>query len=200
MNHFTQSELDPEILATPFEIETRWNVLTGAACCGKTTLIEIFSERGFQFVPESAREYFMDEMAKGRELDEIRRDGQVLQRDIAARQLQLEQGADPDKVTFLDRAIPDSLTFYRVHGMNPNEILPECFHYHYANVFILSRLPFLRDKTLGPEDDATSDFLDEWLVRDYEALGYTILRVPVASPQERVNFILESIMREPPCH
>ena len=55
--------------------------------------------------------------------------------------------------------------------MNPDELLLECFRHCYASVFILDRLPFHRNRTLGPEDDATSDFLDEWLACDYSALG-----------------------------
>ena len=49
--------LDPAILTSPFETYTRWHVITGAACCGKTTLIELLSAKGFQVIPESARDY-----------------------------------------------------------------------------------------------------------------------------------------------
>jgi predicted ATPase len=182
--------LDPGILSTPYETHTNWYVLTGAACCGKTTLLEMLAGRGFQVIPESARDFFMREFARGRTLDEVRLDGGALQRGIATLQLRYEGGFAAGKVTFLDRAIPDSLTFYRLHGLNPNEILPECFYHRYAGVFILDRLPLHRQQTLGPEDDANSAFLDEWLERDYRALGYEVLRVPVLSPQERLEFIL----------
>ena len=183
--------LDPALLAAAFEIQTAWHVLTGAACSGKTTLISMLAQHGFPIIPESARQYFDLELASGRTLAEIRADGPALQRGIAARQLALERAGQPNRTTFLDRAIPDSLTFYRVYGLDPNEILPECFHHRYARVFLLERLPFQRDQTLGPEDFATSDFLNEWLVRDYEALGYPVVRVPVVPPQERLAFILE---------
>jgi len=184
------TELDQDFLSTPFETTTNWHVITGAACCGKTTLIEMLSAKGFQVIPESARDFFMREIARGRTLDEIRLDGGALQRGIAALQLRYEDGFDVGKVTFLDRAIPDSLAFYRLHGLDPDEILRECFHHRYAGVFILNRLPLHRDQTLGPEDDANSAFLDEWLERDYHALGYEVVRVPVLSPQERLEFIL----------
>ena len=183
------TELDPGLLSTPFEVQTNWFVLTGAACTGKTTLINMLAEKGFQVIPESARLYFEQELAKGHSLEEIRADGPALQRGIAAMQLRFEHGVQADKITFLDRAVPDSLAFYRIHGMNPNEILSECFHYRYAGVFLLNRLPLHRDQTLGPEDNAASDFLDEWLARDYNALGYDIVRVPVLSPSERLAFM-----------
>jgi predicted ATPase len=80
--------------------------------------------------------------------------------------------------------------------MNPNEILSECFHHRYASVFILNRLPFQRSKTLGLEDDATASFLDEWLARDYSALGYSVVRVPVLPPQERLEFVLDRLYEQ----
>jgi predicted ATPase len=184
-------KLDRHLLSTPFGIQTNWNVLTGAACSGKTTLIDMLADKGFQIIPESARLYFNMEMAKGKTIEEIRSDGAALQRGISSLQLKFEQEIHSTTVTFLDRAIPDSLTFYRLSGINPNEILPECFHRRYATIFFLDRLPFHRDKTLGPEDNASSDFLDKWLVRDYNSLGYSVVRVPVLSPQKRLAFILE---------
>lgn len=41
MYSFNTSPLDPHILSTPYQTHTRWYVLTGAACVGKTTLLEI---------------------------------------------------------------------------------------------------------------------------------------------------------------
>lgn len=197
MNHQAiTTQLDPDLLLMRFRVETKWHVLTGAACTGKTTLIEDLAEKGYPIIPESARQYFESELAKGRTLEELRADGASLQRGIAELQLRFEDRYPANETTFLDRAIPDSLTFYRVYGVNPNEILPECLHRRYTSVFLLDRLPFQRDNTLGPEDHATSDFLDEWLVRDYTALGYRVVRVPVLPPQERLAFVLERISRQ----
>jgi predicted ATPase len=173
------TELDPDILSTPFKIETNWHVLTGAACTGKTTLIDMLAKKGYQIMQESARLFFDQELTKGRNLEDIRRDGGSLQRGIAAMQLKFESECQASKMTFLDRALPDSLTFYRVYGLNPNEILANCFIYHYATVFIFERLPLHRNHTLGPEDNETSEFLNEWLFHDYSALGYSVIRVPV---------------------
>lgn len=192
-NYSRTIELDPDILATPFKIETDWHVLTGAACTGKTTLIDMLVKEGYQILPESARLFFEREMAKGRKLEDIRKDGGSLQRGIASMQLKFENSCQASRRTFLDRALPDSLTFYRVSGLNPNEILPKCFFYHYATIFVLERLPLHRDQTLGPEDEETSEFLNEWLYHDYSALGYNVIRVPVLPPPERLAFILDRL-------
>lgn len=195
-SEFRTTALDPDLLATRFQVQTNWHVITGAACTGKTTLIDQLAAEGFQTVPETARQYFEREMARGKTIDEIRENQTTLQFGIFELQLRMEQNLRPVEVAFLDRALPDSLTFHRIFGMNPNEILLECFYHRYASVFILDRLPFLRSKALGPEDDVSSSFLNEWLARDYSTLGYQVVRVPVMSPEDRLAFVLEQLSKQ----
>jgi predicted ATPase len=193
---FKTTELDPDLLSTPFRVQTNWHVITGAPCCGKTTLLQQLADQGFRTVPEAARQYFETEIANGRTIDEIRANDAALERELIDLQLRIERGLRANDVLFLDRALPDSLAFCRVFGLNPNEFLPECFRHRYASVFILDRLPFQRSATLGPEDDATAGFLDEWHARDYAALGYSVVRVPVLPPEERLAFVLERLTEQ----
>jgi predicted ATPase len=193
VHNFVTLALDPVALATHCQVTTRWHVLTGPACSGKTTLLGMLAARGFHTAPESARPYYDGELAKGRSIEQIRADGLSLQRGIAALQGQFEDQLVPEEVSFLDRAMPDSLTFYRVYGLNPNEVLPKCFRYRYATVFLLERLEVSREAPLGPEDVASARLLSEWLARDYGALGYQVVRVPRMSIEERLAFILETI-------
>ena len=189
---FRTIELDPDLLSTPYGVQTNWHVITGAPSCGKTTLINLLADKGFQTVPESARLYMEREIARGRAIDEIRANATALQRDLKDIQLGIEHGLRAIDVAFLDGAVPGSLAWYRVFGLNPNEILPECFHHRYASVFVLDRLPLQMDG-LRFEGDAHSDFLDEWITRDYTALGYRVVRVPVLAPEERLAFVLERL-------
>jgi predicted ATPase len=188
------TELDPDLLSTPFGVQTNWHVITGGPCSGKTTLIDQLADKGFQTVPESARQYFEREMARGRTIDEIK-GNEADERAMEDLQLRIEHGLRAIDVLFLDRAFPDCLTFYRLLGLNPNEILAECFHHRYASVFILDRLPVQQDG-VRTEDDATAGLLDEWLAHDYSALGYHVVRVPVLSPQERLAFVLERLSEQ----
>jgi predicted ATPase len=43
------------------------------------------------------------------------------------------------------------------------------------------------------EDDTYTVVLEEWLERDYSALGYRVVRVPVLSPQDRLEYVLETL-------
>jgi predicted ATPase len=192
---FRATVLEPELLSTPFGVQTNWHVITGASCSGKTTLIDQLADKGFQTVPEVGRQYFESEMAKGRTNDEIREDRVALQHGIIDMQLKIEGGLRAIDVIFLDRAFPDVLAFCRVFGLNPNEVLLECFRRRYASVFMLDRFPYQQDGVRAA-DDATADFLDEWIARDYTALGYSVVRVPVLSPEERLAFVLESLYEQ----
>ena len=188
-------ELHPDLLATPFRVQTNWHVITGAACSGKTTLIDLLSDKGFQTVPEIARQFIEREVARGRTLDEIFENGAALEPVVADMQMSIEHGLRATDIVFLDRALPDCLFFYRIFGLNPNELLAECFHHRYASVLILDLLPFQLDGA-RIEDDTYTVLLDEALVRDYSALGYRVVRVPVLSPQERLAFVLERLSEQ----
>ena len=191
---FRTTELDPDLLSTPFRVQTNWHVITGAPCCGKTTLIDLLADKGFQTVPEVGRQYVEGEMARGRALDEIIR-AATTQRAIEEMQLKAERGLRATDVVFLDRGLPDCLSWDRLSGLNPNEVLAECFHHRYASVFILDPLPF-QENGARDDDAAEVGYLDEWLARDYSALGYRVVRVPVLSPQERLAFVLERLSEQ----
>jgi predicted ATPase len=186
--------LDPDLLRTPFRIQTNWHVITGEICCGKTTLINLLADQGFQILPESSRPYIEGEVAKGRTLDEIF-GSTADERAITDLQKRAECGLRPTDLTFLDRALPDYLWFWRLLAMDPNELLADCFQHRYASVFILDRLPLHLDGA-RIEDEAYTVLLDQALVSDYSALGYHIVRVPVMSPQKRLEFVLERLSQQ----
>jgi predicted ATPase len=192
---FRTTELDPDLLSTPFRVKTNWHVITGAPCCGKTTLIGQLADKGFQTVLETAHLYIEREMALGRKINGILKNRADLQLILIDMQLGIEHELQANDVTFLDRALPDCLTFNRFVGLNPNEILSECFHHRYASVFILDPLPF-QENGVRDDDAAKVGYLDEWLDRDYSALGYRVVRVPVLSPQERLAFVLERLSEQ----
>lgn len=194
-HRFRTTGLDPELLATPIKVQTNWHVMTGAACCGKTTLIDLLADQGFHTVPETARQLMEREMASGRTIEEIFEGGAAFERRVMDVQQAVEHRLQETEVIFLDRALPDCLTFFRTFGLNPNEILAECLHHRYASVFILDLLPFQLDGA-RIEDDTYTVVLDEWLERDYGALGYDVVRVPVLSPQRRLEFVLERLSEQ----
>jgi predicted ATPase len=194
-NDYRATKLDPDLLSTPFTVQTNWHVITGAPCCGKTTLIDQLAGQGFRTVPEVARQYFEKELARGRAIGEIRKDRAAMTRRLTEMTLRIEAGLRADEFLFLDRGLPDALAFFRVAGLNPNAILSACFHHRYASVFVLDRLPAEKDG-VRLDGDATRDLLGAWHARDYGALGYDVVRVPVLTPEERLAFVLEKLSEQ----
>lgn len=192
---FRTTELDANLLATPYRVQTNWHVITGAPSCGKTTLIDLLAGKGFQTAPEGARLYLEREITRGRTVEDIRSNEVALQCGIKDMQLEIERGLLANDFIFLDRAVPDCFAWYRVFGLNPNEFLQECFHYRYASVFMLDRLP-LQLNGLRYKDDVLQDFTEEWHTRDYIALGYSIVKVPVLPPEERLEFVLKVLSEQ----
>lgn len=192
---FRTTELNPDLLSTPFGVQTNWHVITGAPSCGKTTLIDLLAAEGYRTVPEWAREYMQQEIAAGRNIEEIHAEGASLQSKILAMQLEVERGLPATEVVFLDGAVPGSLAWFRAFGLNPNAILPHCFHHRYASVFILDQLPQRQDG-LRFEEATMPGFLDTWLDRDYSALGYDPVRIPVLPPDERMAFVLRRLSEQ----
>ena len=190
---FGSTELDPNLLATSFKVTTKWHVITGAICSGKSTLINQLADNGFRTVPEAARQYYEREKASGRPIEEIRAAMVSCVHGIMGLMLEIERGLDPNEVICLDRGYPDALAFCRQIGLDPNRYLPDCFHHRYASVFILDGFP-VQLNGVRTEDDAAADHLDEWHYRDYTALGYRVVRVPVLPPQERLAFVREILM------
>ena len=189
---FRDIELDLELLLTPFKVQTNWHVITGASCSGKTTLTDQLADQGFSTVPEAARIFIKQELAKGLTIEEIRHDQAALTRQVYDMMLIRESRLHPGELAFLDRALPDAPAFYRLAGMDPNEVLPDCFQYHYTSVFMLDRLPYQLDGVRAA-DDPTAEYLDTWIKRDYKSLGYNFVRVPVLPPEERLSLILERL-------
>ncbi len=190
---FRTAELDRQLLSTPFRTQTNWQVITGTISAGKSTLIGQLAGEGFKTAPETARLTIENEMAKGRAAHEIYADGAALQRAMKEMQLAVERSMPPLDVVFLDRGMPDFLAWYRVRGMDPNEILADCFHHRYAAVFMLDPLPFQADDQRISEFAAVAGFLEAWHARDYLALAYEVVRVPALPPEERLAFVLERL-------
>jgi len=189
---FRAVELDRNLLATSFEVRTNWHVLAGGPSCGKTTLLGLLERAGFQTVPECARRLMEGELTAGRTIEEVRHDPVLLQRRIFDLQQENERKLEARDAVFLDGALPGSLAWYRVFGMDPNDILPSCFRHRYASVSILDPLPLQTDG-IRFDEDAHASFIDAWTYRDFSALGYDVRRVPVMAPEDRLDFLLKSL-------
>jgi predicted ATPase len=45
-------------------------------------------------------------------------------------------------------------------------------------------------------DEVAADLIESWHARDYRALGYEVVRVPVLTPGERLAFVLDRLAEQ----
>jgi predicted ATPase len=176
-----------------FEHSTNWVVITGAPSSGKTSVIENLRARGYAVQAEVARELIEECLRRGLTAEDVRRDGgKQLQKDILRIKSEREASLDPSISVFMDRGMPDSMTYFRLAGLDVAMARQACMMFHYAAVFIFDRLPFVKDG-IRVEDEAAAQKIDEMLRADYQSLGYRPTSVPVMSVAERSDFILQTL-------
>lgn len=173
-------------------VATNWVVFTGAPSSGKTTTIECLEKLGYRYMPETARAHLERELAKGRSLEQIKSDQKKFQQNLLHEKIKMEKKLPPDELVFLDRAIPDSISYYKISGIDPHEAMEASKKFRYKNVFIFDRLPFEADGVRVDNDQIAAE-LDRMLENDYRLMGYEPTRVPVMPVESRVKFILGAL-------
>lgn len=166
-------------------------VLTGGPCAGKTTTLDEISKRGYPILAEGARLEIEEGLARGETLEQIR-SGDWLQR-VVKRQFSIEQAVPRDKPFFFDRAVPDSVAYYKFLGAEEDTVLRNALKdAAYRKVFLLDLLAFQRDgaRNESPEE---AKKIENLLFDAYRGLGYEVIRVPVMSVEKRVDFILANL-------
>lgn len=171
---------------------TNWYVITGAPSSGKTAVIRELENRGYRVVHEVARAYIAEELKKGRKLEEIRADALRFERHILDRKIKIEAALPKEAVIFFDRAVPDSIAYFTLEGLNSAQPLEKSKIVRYKKVFLLERLRFEKDPVRA-EDESIATRLDGLIEDSYRMLGYDIVRVPVLSIKNRTEFILQQI-------
>jgi predicted ATPase len=171
---------------------TNWYVITGAPCSGKTSVINALEQQGYQVVHEVARAYIDDEMSKGKSLEQIKSDAYRFENHVFISKLKIEASLPTDEIVFLDRAVPDSIAYFQLEGLDPGQPLEKSKAVRYKKIFLFERLAFLEDGVRS-EDDLLAEKLDNLLQAAYQALKYDIVRVPATSVEERTAFVLERL-------
>lgn len=173
--------------------QTKWFVITGGACCGKSKLIEALAFLGHAVRPEAARLYIDEEMSKGLTLAAIRKNELQFQTNVIALKAKAEATTDKNQLVFWDRGMPDSNVYLRFCGGDTQIALKGVNQVRYQAIFFLESLSNYEKDYARNEDAARSKAIHEALYAEYEALGYSVIRVPVLPISQRVAFILKHV-------
>ncbi len=157
--------------------QSHWYVITGAFSSGKTTVIQGLTAAGYKTIPEVARMIIDESVAQGKTIEEIRADQAAFQRRITEIKLEIEASLPLDEVIFLDRAVPDSIAYYRLMGHEASEAIMVSQKNLYRRIFCLEPLAFVKDyaRTEGVE---TMTQLHSLIQEAYLHLGYEVVLVP----------------------
>ena len=172
-----------------FMQQTKWRVITGAPCSGKTAVIQKLEQLGNPVVHEVARGYIDQRLGNGETLAGIKADILSFERHILYKKFEIEKSLPKDKIIYLDRAVPDSIGYYIHEGLDPAEPIQKSKYWRYEHIFFFERIPFEQDRVRS-EDEKIALKLEGLLKESYQMLGYEIIVVPLMSVSQRVDFIL----------
>jgi predicted ATPase len=178
--------------AAPAVRQTRWYVITGAPSSGKTSVINELARRGYRVVPEAARAHIDAELKKGRRLAEIKSDPRRFEGHIFRSKLRTESNLPEEEALFLDRALPDSIAYYLLEGLEPSEPRRHSLRVRYRRVFLFERLDFVKDPVRS-ETAKSAAAIERLIASAYGELGYAIVRVPVLPIPARTEFVLNRL-------
>jgi len=183
---------EPASIQEHFMQPTNWHVITGAPCSGKTAVIRELERLGYPVVNEVARAYIDKRLQYGETIAQIKADILSFERYILYKKFAIEQSLLKEETVFLDRAIPDSIGYYILEGLDPADPIQRSGFWQYKQIFYFERIPFERDPVRS-EDDEVASKIEGLLKKSYRMLGYEIIIVPLVSVSARVNFILNHL-------
>lgn len=169
-------------------------VITGGPCCGKTSVINELSYRGYNTIPDLARLFVNRKSSEGREKGDVWYDYAV-----GTETIEFDRSAESrlprGMTTFLDYSLACNIAYHRVfdgHERNLPDGIYDEVRDRYDGVFRFDRLPYEEDDVRG-EDEETAELIHAELGRVYEELGYDVIDVPVIPIKERADFVEKRI-------
>lgn len=169
-----------------------WYVITGAPSSGKTTVLNYLEKKGYTVYYEWARIYIDQEMAKGKTLQEIRKDEIAFQKKITRLKIDFEKKLNPGKLILMERGIPDSVAYMFLAGGTDSILRSAIKRCGYKKVFLLNSIKYTNDYA-RTESKEQAFLLDELLEKSYVDLGIDVMRVPKMTVEKRAEFIINNL-------
>jgi predicted ATPase len=168
-------------------------VLTGGPGAGKTSIIDLLSEKGFNIIPEPARTLIEDYEKNSPHLHpKISKENRLLFQ-IAIEKMTIKDYLD-NKTGFFDRSILDEIGYRNRYNIAINTELDfAAKNYRYDKVFIF---PFWKEiyknDAVRHETTEEAEIVSKYLHDAYVRYGYTPIIVPKFTPEKRLEFILDN--------
>ena len=171
-------------------------LIIGGPGTGKSTTIEALTKKGHCCYPEISRQVTID--AKEQGIDQLFLTNPMLFSEmlLAGRIKQFDDAhAENCSIVFLDRGIPDVLAYMDFIGDDyPDYFVAACHEKKYSKVFI-----FPPWETIYESDNERYESFDQaqkihvYLEETYKRFGYDLIKVPMDSVENRIDFILDKL-------
>ena len=172
--------------------------ISGGPNSGKSRLVERLSDMAYLVVPEAARFISKnDKRFAGKNVGDIKNAGlmESFQNEIFKEQRRMlgaaKLGLDYD--VFCDRGFPDSVAYYRYHGLRVPEELSILTIRFKSTAFMLELLDKDENDFLRTETPEQRLEIHQEIIRSYEDFGYPLIMVSKMTVPERANFILQKV-------
>lgn len=173
--------------------KNNWYAISGAVSSGKTTIINLLEKMGFKVVHESATELIEKALLEGKTAADLRKYEASFQRKVLEIKLHYESQLNPNDTVFIDRGIPDSVAFYKEFNVPIDDFLNNAVkNCWYKKVFLFEPLQLVRDQ-IRIETEKEQHEMDKLNEEAYRNLGLTIVKVPVMSIDDRLQFISNNL-------
>ena len=161
-------------------------VITGASCCGKTTVVNELSRLGYKIISEVARDVLKEMEGKSTEEKQLT----ILQRQLLE-ETYIDSLQD-NSICFLDRGKIDNYAFCNYFGVTiPQEYTTQV---DYSAVIILEPRPFENDGIRVEKDDLQRLEIANNIMTLYLHSGVPVFKVKLGSTGDQIKAILEISM------
>lgn len=173
-------------------------ILTGAMGAGKSTILKNLRNLGITCIDEPARQILAEQ--RGIIGDGVPdRDPKLFTDLLLSRSIyQFKQMENHKGPVIYDRGVPDNIGYANLFDLDKKSVTNAANQYRYnKRIFFLPAW-----KKIYKTDDERKMTFDQALrfgddIRKiYEDLGYSIIDVPMESPNKRAEFIQNAILRE----
>ena len=177
--------------AEPFTpIQTRIQVIAGAPCSGKTTLLRALAAQGHRVERETAELLLEEAVARGERADERRADPVAWQQELLQRDFELFDGLPTDELIYADTSIIGTLAYSHRAGLVEGANLAAWLRAkRYQRVFFLEPVGDYKKSAVRRESSNLASQLSENVKACYRRYGYEVISVPGGSVEERLKII-----------
>lgn len=169
-------------------------VIIGAPGSGKTTLIELLIQKGYDCFPEISREITLEARKEGIE-QLFLHDPVLFSSKLIGGRLKQYEDAQSKELVFFDRGLPDVVAYHHYLGTDYPPFFDKICHENpYDKVFVLPPWEAIYSSdAVRYESFEQAKKIHENLIQAYQRFSMTPVAVPIGKAAERVAFMEQQL-------